>query len=88
MKTLLTFLTIILFSFGANGSPFNLNQDKQKCKNIGDLASESYFQFSYYLDKTYNAKTPERLDKYNNFSKDFLDRAYKLANIYNTFCKD
>ena len=85
MKLLLTFLTIVLFSFGANGK---INMDKSSCVKLSSRASDSYFNFTFYTNMRSNASSEKKINKYDNFSKNFLDRAYKLAILYQTFCQD
>ena len=81
MKTLLTFLTIALFSFGANAEKNEYFKDCEKLRN--DIQSGIYNYFAN-LEKDTLRKFPDHKIRAGNY----LDSASKQANIYLAICKD
>ena len=63
MKLLLTFLTISLFSFGANGTNYSGFMNETKCRDIG-LYSKEYYH-AYYSNFVRKTKAETKEKKWN-----------------------
>ena len=83
MKTLLTFLTIVLFSFGA--SALNKNFTPKECSVLKEK-SKINFNFFYLMEKRYLKEDAREKDK--KVLKRVKDDLLMLSSIYNAFCKD
>lgn len=88
MKILLTFFTIVLFSFGANSKLKTNNFNfKIECNELKELIKFSMFNHNFYNKeflKTDNIKAQNFSIERSNKE---LDKAFKYSTIYNTFCK-
>ena len=94
MKTLLTFLTITLFSFGASAL------DKEECSKLEKKIykffqnlqrDNNYWLEAYEVIKKKSTRTDSDkmlLDTYQKSADKHLDFAFKYSTIYNALCKD
>jgi hypothetical protein len=81
MKLLITTLTIIFISFGANSSDNEYFRDCKKLKNNIEFNIYNYFA---NFEKENLRKEPDHKERALNF----LDLANKQANIYTAICTD
>ena len=86
MKILLIFFTIVLFSFNAKAS--NDYFSDFLCAGIG-IKSSNYYGLFYAQESKQYLKSLSKKQKKEIYDKSFeaLDKSYKFAIIYNTFCK-
>ena len=78
MKILLTFLTIVMFNFGANASTQKFSE--KRCADIIKFATYEYERIEslFFSGKSFN----------KNLLDDARTQVSDYANIYQAFCKD
>ena len=81
MKVLLTFFTIVLFSFNAKASTNTFGF--YLCSNAESKATQYYREYYLVEEKKKKGFVLKREEK-NSVA---LDKSYKYASIYNAFCK-
>ena len=84
MKTLITFITIVLFSFSSSAE-YNKKFTAEKCNNlfgIGEIFTKATFEKTYELIN----------DSMNPLKAELLEASLKLstgfATLYEVYCKD
>ena len=88
MKILLTFLTIILFSFGANSkSKINKFDYKIECNELKEVIKFSMFNHNFNITQSLKTDNTRAQLFFDERSSKELDKAFKYSTIYNTFCK-
>ncbi len=89
MKLLLTFLTIALFSFGANAE-YNKKFTAEKCQAIYDAMSDKLNTESmyYYVEFGLTEYGGNYINQQKNFIEQTINMIGGLSNAYQTFCKD
>ena len=85
MKTLLTFFTIVLFSFGASGE-YNKKFTAEKCLRLFNIAE-------IFTDATFKRQQEALNDTVvSNLKGDILEGTLKLATgyatLYEVYCKN